>query len=235
MIRVVFLDIDNTLLSFSGYVKEAMRDGFHLFGLPEYEESMFAVFEKINNGLWKQLERGELTFEKLIEVRWNRIFEALGISCDGIAFEKYFREKLHNSAVPEPGAIELLEWLYSRYALCVVSNGPYEQQMNRLRVGKMDGYFTDFFISSRVGAQKPSAEFFDFCFSALREKGFDGLCPEDVMIIGDSVSADIIGGKEYGMHTCLYAPGNEKAGEPSPAEYTVKSLAEIIRVLSFQF
>lgn len=28
MIQVVLIDIDNTLLSFSGYIKEAMRDGF---------------------------------------------------------------------------------------------------------------------------------------------------------------------------------------------------------------
>ena len=30
MIQVVLIDIDNTLLSFSGYVKETMREGFAL-------------------------------------------------------------------------------------------------------------------------------------------------------------------------------------------------------------
>ena len=100
MIRVVFIDVDNTLLSFSGYVRESMKNGFALFGLPPYEESMFDVFNRVNGGLWKQLEQGTLTFEELIKIRWNKVFEALNIVCDGVAFEDYFRKQLFTSAVP---------------------------------------------------------------------------------------------------------------------------------------
>lgn len=83
MIQVVLIDIDNTLLSFSGYIKEAMRDGFAQYGLKPYTEAMFPVFERINNSLWEQIEQGTLSFEKLTEIRWNMIFHALGISFDG--------------------------------------------------------------------------------------------------------------------------------------------------------
>ena len=38
MIKVVFLDVDDTLLSFSEYVKQAMRDGFKKYGLKPYTE-----------------------------------------------------------------------------------------------------------------------------------------------------------------------------------------------------
>ena len=31
--KAVFLDIDNTLLSFDGYVKQTMKEGFEHFGL----------------------------------------------------------------------------------------------------------------------------------------------------------------------------------------------------------
>ena len=132
LIKVVLLDIDNTLLSFSGYVKEAMRDGFSRFGLKPYTDEMFPIFEKINNSLWRQLEQGALTFEELLECRWNRIFKALEIDFDGKKFEEYFRRELFYSAVPEEGANDLLDYLKSKYILCVASNGPYEQQMNRL-------------------------------------------------------------------------------------------------------
>ena len=90
MIKVVLLDIDNTLLSFSGYVKEAMRDGFSRFGLKPYTDEMFPIFEKINNSLWRQLEQGAMTFEELLECRWNRIFKALEIDFDGKKFEEVF-------------------------------------------------------------------------------------------------------------------------------------------------
>ena len=104
LIKVVLLDIDNTLLSFSGYVKEAMRDGFSLFGLKPYTEDMFTVFERINNSLWGRLEEGTLTFEELVKCRWNLIFKELGIDFDGIVFEEYFQKELFYSAVPEDGA-----------------------------------------------------------------------------------------------------------------------------------
>lgn len=231
MIQVVLIDIDDTLLSFSGYVKESMRDGFAQFGLKPYTEAMFPVFEEINNGLWRQIERGTLSYEELIKIRWNLIFKELGIAFDGGVFEEYFKERLFYSAVPEQGAMELLKYLSQRYILCAASNGPYEQQINRLRVGKMHDYFTHFFISSRIGAQKPSTAFFDCCFRELRASAFPELSPEETMIIGDSISSDIAGGAAYGMHTCLYQKGAVSDADISKADYAVASLAEIERIL----
>ena len=87
MIKVVLIDIDNTLLSFTGYVKDAMREGFSYFGLKPYTEDMFPVFERINNSLWRQLEQGTLTFEELTECRWDLIFKDLNI----VLTEKYLK------------------------------------------------------------------------------------------------------------------------------------------------
>ena len=79
MIKVVLIDIDNTLLSFTGYVKEAMKEGFSFFGLKPYTEAMFPVFKSINDSLWEQIEQGTRTFEELEKSRWNLIFKELGI------------------------------------------------------------------------------------------------------------------------------------------------------------
>ena len=231
MIKVILIDIDNTLLSFTGYVKETMREGFSYFGLKPYTEDMFPVFERINNSLWRQLEQGALTFEELIDCRWDLIFKALDIDFDGKAFEEYFRERLFYSAVPEDGAVDLLQYLSSKYTLCAASNGPYDQQMNRLRVGEMIDYFDHCFISSQIGAQKPSRQFFDRCFSILRESGFPDLAPDEVVIIGDSISSDISGGIDYGMHTCLYQKNTMPGRDNSAAEHVVGRLSEIKRIL----
>ena len=231
LIKVVLIDIDNTILSFSGYVKEAMRDGFSFFGLKTYTEAMFPVFESINNSLWRRLEKGTLTFEELIKCRWDLIFKELEIDFDGTVFEEYFQEKLFYSAVPEDGAEDLLKYLCSKYILCVASNGPYEQQINRLRVGKMREYFTYCFISSDIGAQKPSKQFFDHCFNVLKKSGFPELAPEEVIIIGDSISSDISGGLDYGLRTCLYKKDVRPEHNTYKADYVVSSLAEIKDIL----
>ena len=231
MIKVILIDIDNTLLSFSGYVKETMKDGFAFFGLKPYSEDMFPVFEKINNALWEQIEQGTLTFEELMERRWDLIFKELGIDFDGRIFEEYFREELFDSAIPEDGAEEMLRYLSGKYTLCAASNGPYEQQINRLRAGKMSSYFTHCFISSQIGAQKPSRQFFDHCFKVLRETGFPQLKPEEVIIIGDSVSSDISGGIDYGMRTCLYQKDVMPERGDHGADHVINDLADIKKIL----
>ena len=232
MIKIVFLDIDNTLLSFSEYLKESMRTGFSAFGLKPYTEEMFPVVEEINHGLWKQIEQGLLTYEELLEIRWNKIFSQLGIDFDGRVFETYFKEQLFYSAIPEEGALELLEYLSGKYVLCAASNGPFEQQLNRLRKGNMYDYFSYFFISSKIGAQKPGRDFFDQSFRELRGSGFPKLIPEETMIIGDSVSSDISGGKDYGMHTCLYQKVPDPETDVSKADHVVRSLTEIRNILN---
>lgn len=90
MIKAILLDIDNTLLDFDAYVKDSMKSGFKKFGLGTYKDSDYNTFTVINNGLWHEIEEGTLTFEELKKIRWNKVFDALGISFDGVLFEKYF-------------------------------------------------------------------------------------------------------------------------------------------------
>ena len=162
MIRAIYIDIDNTLLDFDAYVKESLRSGLEQFGLRPYEDWMYDTFEKVNSGLWLQIEDGSLTFEELQKIRFNRVFEAIGgIDFDGVVFEKYFREFLNESAIPVEGAMEMLEYLAGKYILCTASNGPYNQQIHRLEIAGMLKYFRHHFISEKIGFSKPAKEFFD--------------------------------------------------------------------------
>lgn len=233
MIRAVLLDIDDTLLSFEGAVRQTMREGFPLFGLGEYAEGMMPVYDQVCGRLWRQIERGELTLPQLEQVRWNQVFQALGIEGDGVAFEGYFREVLFWSGIEVPGARDLLAYLAPRYVVCAASNGPYEQQVNRLREAGMLGSFDHVFISERVGAQKPSRAFFDACFEELRATDCPGLAPGEAMVVGDSLTSDMAGGAAYGLHTCWYHPGGAAGdGElPAGVEHVVASLEEVRQVL----
>ncbi len=226
MIKAVFLDIDNTLLDFDGYVKEAMRTGFEKYGLPEYKEEMFDTFTKENSKLWHEIELGTLTFDELIKIRWNKIFDALGMSFDGVEFETYFRQFLNQSAIPVPGAYELLEHLKDKYIICAASNGPYEQQLNRLKIGNMHHYFSHFFISEKIGASKPAKEFFDYCFNELSED----ILPSEIIIIGDSLTSDMEGGILNGLATCYYER-NGTGSKDKKVDYIVTDLKEIINIL----
>lgn len=231
MIKAVLIDIDNTLLDFDAYVQNAMKDGFEMFGLGIYDDSMFQVFRQINNEMWKKIEQGTLTFEELLKQRWNRIFSALGISFDGCIFEKYFGEYLFDSAIPVSGALSLLDYLKDRYILCVASNGPYEQQLNRLKKGKMLPYFSKLFISEKIGVSKPSEEFFSHCLRELnterRRKGLCEILPSEVIMIGDSLTSDMAGAVNVGFRTCFFDKYKCGGTDNLHIEYTVDRLDDI--------
>ncbi|MBP3334765.1 MAG: HAD-IA family hydrolase [Ruminiclostridium sp.] len=228
--KVIFIDIDNTLLSFSEYVKHTMQTGFEHFGLMRYEPYMYDIFTEENNKLWHRIEQGTLVFSELEKVRWNIIFARLGIGFDGTVFEKYFRRALYDSAIPMPYADEMLRYLSGKYTLCAASNGPYEQQVHRLEVAGMKRYFDYIFISEKLGASKPSEEFFKRAFAELNSGREEVIMPADTIIIGDSLTSDIDGGRNYGMKTCFYNVGGVQS-DSIKADYVIDELNEVEGIL----
>jgi len=228
MIKAVFLDIDGTLLDFDAYVRDAMITGFREFGLPEYREEMWEVFERINNGLWKRIEQGTLTIRELRNTRWQLIFGELGFEADGTGFEDYFRGRLFSSAIPVSGADELMKYLAGRYIICAASNGPFLQQQNRIRLAGWSDIFDYLFISETLGVSKPDTAFFDRALDILKADGHDVL-PGEILMIGDSLSSDMTGGINAGLKTCWYDPRG-KSTELKP-DYVISALDQLKSIL----
>lgn len=206
-IKAVFFDIDNTLIDFDACVRSIMKAGFEHFGLPAYRDEMFAVFEEENKKLWSKIEDGSLSFQKLIECRWNIVFARLGIDFDGPIFETYFRARLKDTAILTDGAEELVKRLSQKYILCIASNGPYLQQTHRAKISGILPYFGYAFISEDIGAAKPSREFFKIAFERLNDGRKEPILPENTLMVGDSLTSDMAGGKTFGMKTCYYTRG----------------------------
>ena len=88
----------------------------------------------------------------------------------------------------------------------------------------MIGFFNDLFISEKLGVSKPTKEFFDVCMKGANAK------VENSIMIGDSLTADIIGAKEYGMATIWYNHNREFV-ENKSADYVVYDLIDIKEIL----
>lgn len=233
MIKAVLIDIDNTLLDFDEYVKETMKEGFAEFGLTAYEEYMYEVFVKINYEMWRQIERNELTYDELLKTRWNRIFSELNISFDGCRFEEYFKSRLFESAIHIEGAVDILGYLKERYIVCAASNGPYDQQINRLKKAKMLPCFSKLFISEKIGASKPSESFFMHCLHELNSvaKSEEKIQPHEIIMIGDSLTSDIAGAASAGLKTCFF--DRNRSGETNGLhiDCVINKLEEIRSIL----
>ena len=224
-IKAVLIDIDNTLLDFNKGAEIAVEMAFNECGI-DYKKHYIDTFIEQNDLLWQKIERGELTREGLHKIRFNTIFNVLGITADGIKAETEFRKALFNIAVPVDGALELLQYLSKKYKLYCASNAIYNQQINRLTLSNMIDYFSGFFISEKIGHQKPTKEFFDHCLNNL-----NGVKVSEIIMIGDSLTADILGAKNYGIKSIWYNAQNKENKNKVQPEYTVNKLLQIKEIL----
>lgn len=224
-IKAVLLDIDNTLLDFNKCSELAMQKAFVQHGL-EYTQKVFPTFITTNDGLWLRIEKGEYTRAQLHKERWNIILGKLGYNYDGEKIEKSFLDNLYDCIVKIEGANEIVEYLSSKYYLCTASNAPNDQQYNRLKLAGFYPFIKKVFTSEAIGHSKPLPEFFDACFSQMLD-----ITPEQTVIIGDSLTADIKGGKAYGMKTIWY--NHLQADIPKEKYYDAKvdKLLEIKDIL----
>ena len=223
MIKAILLDVDNTLLDFNKCARAAMMDAARDFSIALPADA-FDVFRRINDGLWRQIEQQTLTTEELYRVRWALIFQELGVDFDGITFEERFYHYLTTSAEKVDGADELMAHLQGKYTLCIASNAPYHQQVQRMEKAGYLPYLRHLFISEAIGAVKPAPAFFQACLAALAP-----LQPDEVLMIGDSLTADIAGARACGIRACWYRHGSHKDG--SMADYCVADLREICDLL----
>ena len=224
-IKAVLIDIDNTILDFDKCSEEAIRQTASQYGIT-LPENYFEVFSECNDKLWHLLEEGIITKQDIYDRRWVEIFKRLGIEADGIAFDNTFREKIRNIAVPVEGAEELLQYLSAKYPVYCASNASRERQEYRLGICGFDKYLSGIFTSEDIGFQKPAKEFFFACVSALYP-----VKPSEIVMIGDSVNADIIGAKNFGLKTIWFNFRNEAYDNYKFTDYTVLRLSDIKNIL----
>ena len=158
------------------------------------------------------------------------LFGELGVEGSGTQAQKIYEGLLSQGHWFMPGAEELLEELYGKYPLYIVSNGNISVQDGRIASAGIAGYFEEIFISQRIGFDKPRKEFFDACFAKI--PGFDR---ERAIIVGDSLTSDIRGGINAGIKTCWYNPRGKAAREDIRPDYCITALNELPGLLEKLF
>ena len=226
MIRNVLFDLDDTLFDFHKAEKIALTKTLVHFGIDPTEETL-ALYSAINAAHWKRLELGEISREEVKVGRYRELFKTIGVECDPVKATAYYESMLAIGHYFMPGAPELLEELYRKYRLYIVSNGTAKVQEGRIGSSGIAKYMDGIFISQILGANKPDKQFFDICFSEIPDFSLS-----ETVIIGDSLSSDIKGGINAGIITVWFNPkGIENDNDIKP-DYTIKELSEVPGLLS---
>ena len=226
MIRNVLFDLDDTLFDFHKAEKIALTKTLVHFGIDPTEETL-ALYSTINAAHWKRLELGEISREEVKVGRYRELFKTIGVECDPVKATAYYESMLAIGHYFMPGAPELLDELYGKYRLYIVSNGTAKVQEGRIGSSGIAKYMDGIFISQVLGANKPDKQFFDICFAEIPDFSLN-----ETIIIGDSLSSDIKGGINAGITTVWFNPkGIENDSDIKP-DYTIKELSEVPGLLS---
>ena len=225
MVDTLLFDLDNTLLDFNQAERIAVSKTLEHFHITP-EDTILKRYSELNLAQWKLLEQGKISREQVKLRRFQLLFSELGTDVPAEEAALMYETLLAHGHYFMDGAEELLETLYGKYRMYLVTNGTLSVQKGRLKSSGISRYFEDIFISEELGYNKPSVEYFDCCFSKITD-----FHKETTVIIGDSLTSDIQGGINAGIRTVWFNPDHTKAAEIIP-DYEFDRLQKLPELLS---
>lgn len=220
MLNWIVFDADDTLLDFKGAQVQAFKRMMESFGLEKDSDRYLEIYRRLNDGLWRALERGEIAKAELIERRFKDFCDYTGL--DGLHEKMRFsyEEELSKRGELVPGALEVCQKLSRDFPLALASNGISYIQKSRFARSGLDVFFKEVIISEETGYEKPQKGFFDVMMGRIGEDD-----PQRILFIGDSLNSDMLGAVNYGLLSCWYNP--EKKDTDLNIDYTLTSLEQI--------
>ena len=226
MIKYLFLDLDDTILDFQKAEAVAIRKTMRQYGL-EPTDALAERYSEVNVRHWKALERGEMTRQQVVVGRFAAFFGEQGIEVDAEAVAKTYEEFLSQGHWFLPGAEETVKQkLYGKYKLYLASNGTAVVQQGRMTSADLYPYFEESFVSQELGYNKPSKEYFNAAFARI-----PGFRPDECLMVGDSLTSDILGGKNAGLRTVWVNPRHKTAPEDLKPDFEIELLADLPALL----
>ena len=221
----LLFDADDTLLDFKLGEHRAITATLADAGLPTDDE-VIATYSRINDNLWKMLERGEVTKDRLKVLRFEQFCEHYGFECDGVALAESYVENLKKQTVLLDGAEDVCRALYGKYKMYIITNGIEAVQTARFGGCAIKEYFEKCYISDAIGVAKPKKGFFDAVAADI--EGFD---KSKALVIGDSLTSDIKGGVEYGIDTCWLNPTGKEVPDGMDITHVIGDIRELLGIL----
>ena len=194
MYAAIFIDIDDTLLDYVPCCREAYDAA-----MPEHPEH-FGLFFDIAGRLFSEAKHGMHTIAEVMDLYPAEFIAAIGYPAEAVdPFKHAFRAAWGKTHTLVPEAKQMLDALQAKgYRLYAASNSFGHLQRSRLEHAGILHYFEDTFISMDIGYDKPDIRFFQ---EALRRAN---LKPSEVLMIGDSMTTDVLGAQAAGIDALFF-------------------------------
>jgi len=204
----IFFDLDRTLWDFETSALQAFDLIFEKYELEKRGVKSAHHFHEVytvhNNILWDMYRVGDITKEELRGKRFFLTLKEYNINdkelAENIGLDyTIISPKLVNLF---PNAIEILDYLFPKYKLHLITNGFSEVQEVKLKSSGMDKYFDKVITSEDAGVKKPDSRIFNFAMDQTNAEFINSI------MIGDDYEVDIIGAQDVGMDQVYFNPQN---------------------------
>jgi 2-haloacid dehalogenase len=222
----LLLDLDHTLFDSDASEARAFDHALTIAGVSDPGRHLPA-YQAINRALWDRVERGELTATELRTARFAQLAAVTGIAAAPAVLADTFATGLGAYGELYPGVRDVLDALAALpgVALALVSNGLSEVQRARITRLGLTAYFDVIAISSELGVAKPAAAIFEYVLAGLGSASRDA-----GLVVGDSLSSDIQGGRNAGIATCWYNP-QRRTGGHGLVDHDIAGLDELLALV----
>ena len=204
--KYIFFDLDHTLWDFDKNSLETLQELYVEVISKKVRncsfENFFRLYKEKNEAGWKQYREGKVTMEILRVSRFHDTLMNFGVDdhylANALAIEYLKRSPEKRNLLPF--ATEVLEYLYQKYPLFIITNGFQQVQLTKLKNSGIERYFKEIITSEKANSLKPSADIFKYALNKA------GAVPEESIFIGDSLEVDVIGAKNAGWHQVYFNP-----------------------------
>ena len=235
--KLVLIDLDDTLFDYPKTEKTAFRNTFEELGFfvesklsndkkEEIYEKIKDRYKDVNLQLWKDLEKGAVDKDRLKVVRFEKIIEEFDLKYDPYEMSELYLKKLGEGIFPFEATEKLCKYLHSKYKVGIVTNGIKEVQHSRIENSAIAKYIDKIIISDEVGVNKPDKRIFEYAMNY-----FEIMDKSEVIMIGDSLGADIKGGQNAGIDTCWVNLRNNVNDTGIVPKYEVNKLEKLFEIL----
>jgi putative hydrolase of the HAD superfamily len=221
----IFFDLDHTLWDFDKNSILAFDKIFKVHHPTINTLQFIEIYAPINQSCWKLYQVDKMTHEELRYERLRQSFDAINYTISDKEIDKIshdYIEFLPNNNQLFEGAIEVLEYLNSKYTLHIITNGFAEVQGKKIKNSGLGNYFKTITNSEMAGVKKPHRTIFEYAISLANVQ------KENAIMIGDCIDADIRGAIDFGMQAILF---DEKKVHTVQGIKSINHLLELKEIL----
>ena len=233
MAHIFLFDLDQTLLNFHASEYKALGIVLHENGLT-FNDEIYNSFKTCNKSLWLELEKQTITRTELFTKRFNYVIKLAGgdaAKLDALKINNDFINTMAVNGVLMDGALEFVKRLKSEISdarIYIITNGATVNAKGRIESTGLDKLIDGLFVSEDMGVSKPAREYFDIVLEKIDAP------KESCIVIGDSLSSDMLGAKNAGMSSVWFMPAGdiEESIKEYDVDFTARDFEELFGVLA---